>query len=49
MTSILSWIETTIDFPGLSFLKPLFAVSILLLVLDLTYQFVFLFFGKFFK
>lgn len=49
LTAIMDWINSIIDFPQLSFLAPVFAVAVLMLVIDLAYQFVFLFFGKFFK
>lgn len=48
MISILQWIDQAISFPQMSFLRPVFAVAVLLLVVDLSFGFVFSMFGKFF-
>lgn len=49
LTSILDFIDQAISFPGMSFLRPVFAVSIVLVVVSLSFELVFSLFGRFFK
>ena len=49
MNTILQWIDDAISFPQMSFLRPVFAVAILLVVIDLTFSLVFVGFRKFFE
>ena len=49
LTNILDWIDQAIGFPQLSFVRPVFATVILMLVVSLAFEFVFSLFGRFFK
>lgn len=49
MSTLLQWIDNTISFPQMSFLRPVFAVAILLVVVDLTFSLIFIGFKRFFE
>lgn len=48
MIDLFSWVSSTFDFPGLSFLKPVFLIPLIMLSVDLTFGFLFAILGKFF-
>lgn len=48
MIDLFSWVDQFIDFPQMSFLKPVFLVALVMLTVDLTFGFIFSLFGKFF-
>lgn len=43
------FLDTFVSFPQLSFLRPIIASVVLLLVVDLTYKLAFTFFRRFFE
>lgn len=49
MNNIIDFFDSFTSFPQLSFLKPLFIGVVLLVSINLTFQFIFSFFGRFFK
>lgn len=49
LTDLLTWIDSLLTFPQMSFLRPVLACAILLVSVDLTFKFVFAFFKRFFE
>lgn len=49
LTEILTWLDSVLTFPQMSFLRPILASVFLLVAVDLTYKFVFSFFKRFFE
>lgn len=48
MTEFFTWVNAYLDFPQLSFLKPVLVIPLIMLAVDLTFGFIFSLFSKFF-
>lgn len=49
MADIETWIDSLIEFPQMSYIKPILATVILLLAVSISFDLIFSLFGRFFE